>query len=71
MRSAPTLTTSGNLRNYRNGGSAITTIAINHTSAYFCVLECTSSGGGLTAGDGNLFGANNDADAAVMLSAEL
>jgi hypothetical protein len=71
MRSAPTLTTSGDLRNYRDGGKAITGIAINHTSTYFCVLECTSSGGGLTAGDGNLFGANNDADAAVMFSAEL
>ena len=71
MRSAPTLETSGDLRNYRDGGKPITGIAINHTSTYFCVLECTSSGGGLTAGDGNLFGANNDDDASVSFKAEL
>jgi len=71
MRSAPSLETSGDLRNYRDGGKPITGVAINHTSTYFCVLECTSSGGGLTAGDGNLFGANNDDDASVIFKAEL
>ena len=71
MRSTPSLSTSGSLRNYRDGGSAITGTAINHTSRHFMVIEATSSGGGLTAGDAALIGANNDADAAILMDAEL
>ena len=71
MRSTPSLSTSGSLRNYRDGGSPITGTAINHTSRHFMVIEATSSGGGLTVGDAALIGANNDADAAILLDAEL
>ena len=74
MRSNPSVTANGTFRNYaHDGNKPITTnpTVLNAGSTTMFSTQATSSGGGMTAGDFIFLTANNDADAFLLLDAEL